>query len=158
MLLCYPVQRGLLQDALRRGDDSLFATGVEELLRYDGPVEMVTWRFAIEPLTIGGQVIKPGDPVPVVLAAADRDPGRFTDPDTLDLTRSDNPHLGFGRGIHYCLGAPLARLEAQTALSTLFARFPDLQLAANPDELRWCGGFIMRGLRELPVRFTSEES
>jgi cytochrome P450 len=155
-LLRHPVQRGRLQDALRCGDDSLLATGVEELLRYDGPVELATWRFATEPLTIGGQVIKPGDPVLVVLAAADRDPRRFADPDALDLARSDNPHLGFGHGIHYCLGAPLARLEAQTALSTLFTRFPDLHLAANPDELRWRGGLIMRGLRELPVRFTRE--
>ncbi|MBV9026271.1 MAG: cytochrome P450 [Streptomycetaceae bacterium] len=157
-LLRHPVQRGLFQGALRRGDDSLLATAVEELLRYDGPVELATWRFATEPLTIGGQVIEPGDPVLVVLAAADRDPERFTAPDTLDLARSDNPHLGFGHGIHYCLGAPLARLEAQTALSTLFTRLPDLQLAANPDELRWRGGLIMRGLRELPVCFTREGS
>ncbi|MCQ4080516.1 cytochrome P450 [Streptomyces sp. RB6PN25] len=156
-LLRHPVQRHRLQDALRRGDGDLLATGVEELLRYDGPVELATWRFATEPLTIGGQAIGAGDPVLVVLAAADRDPQRFAGPDTLDLARSDNPHLGFGHGIHYCLGAPLARLEAQTALSTLFTRIPDLQLAANPDELRWRGGLIMRGLRTLPVRFTREE-
>ncbi|MYQ97777.1 cytochrome P450, partial [Streptomyces sp. SID6139] len=128
--------------------------GVEELLRYDGPVELATWRFATEPLTIGGQDIAPGDPVLVVLAAADRDPERFEDPDTLDLGRRDNQHLGYGHGIHYCLGAPLARLEGQTALATLLTRLPDLRLAADPDELRWRGGLIMRGLRTLPVEFT----
>jgi cytochrome P450 len=97
-----------------------------------------------------------GDPVLVVLAAADRDPAKFDRPDTLDLARRDNPHLGFGHGIHYCIGAPLARLEGQRALATLLTRLPDLQLAAEPGELRWRGGLIMRGLRELPVSFTPE--
>ncbi len=129
---------------------------MEELLRYDGPVELATWRFATEPLTLGGQAIGRGDPVLVVLAAADRDPERFADPDTLDLARTDNQHLGYGHGIHYCLGAPLARLEGQTALATLLTRLPDLDLAVEPDELRWRGGLIMRGLRTLPVRFTPE--
>ncbi|MFE4665067.1 cytochrome P450 [Streptomyces sp. NPDC056716] len=147
-------QRGRFQHALERGDTGLLETGVEELLRYDGPVEMATWRFATEPLSIGGQSIAPGDPVLVVLAAADRDPERFADPDTLDLARRDNQHLGYGHGIHYCLGAPLARLEGQTALSTLFTRLPDLHLAGDPAELRWRGGLIMRGLRTLPVEFT----
>jgi cytochrome P450 len=88
-----------------------------------------------------------------VLAAADRDPDRFQGPDTLDLARRDNQHLGYGHGIHYCLGAPLARLEAQCALRTLLTRLPDLATAAGPEELRWRGGLIMRGLRTLPVRF-----
>jgi cytochrome P450 len=92
----------------------------------------------------------------VVLAAADRDPERFTDPDTLDLARRDNPHLGFGHGIHYCIGAPLARLEGRVALERLLTRLPDLALAAAPDDLRWRGGLIMRGLRALPVTFTAE--
>ncbi|NEE38533.1 cytochrome P450, partial [Streptomyces sp. SID7982] len=106
-----------------------------------------------EPLTLGGEEIAAGDPVLVVLAAADRDPERFTDPDVLDLARSDNQHLGYGHGIHYCLGAPLARLEGQTALATLLRRLPDLRLAAEPADLRWRGGLIMRGLRTLPVAF-----
>jgi cytochrome P450 len=152
-LLRDPGQRRLLQDALAAGDTGLLRTGVEELLRYDGPVELATWRFATEPLEIGGQRIGTGDPVLVVLAAADRDPSRFADPDTLDLTRSDNQHLGYGHGIHYCLGAPLARLEGRTALATLLGRLPDLRLAAEPADLRWRGGLIMRGLRELPVEF-----
>ncbi|GHB40949.1 cytochrome P450 hydroxylase [Streptomyces xanthochromogenes] len=153
-LLRNPEQRERLQGSLDAGETGLLETGVEELLRYDGPVEMATWRFATEPLTLGGQGIAAGDPVLVVLAAADRDPERFGDPDTLDLGRRDNQHLGYGHGIHYCLGAPLARLEGQTALATLLRRLPDLRLAAEPDDLRWRGGLIMRGLRTLPVEFT----
>jgi cytochrome P450 len=153
-LLTHPEQRDRLQASLVRQETDLLETAVEELLRYDGPVEMATWRFATRPLTIGGQEIAPGDPVLVVLAAADRDPERFTDPDVLDLGRRDNQHLGYGHGIHYCLGAPLARLEGRTALATLFSRLPDLQLDAEPGDLRWRGGLIMRGLRTLPVRFT----
>ncbi|MFD7539752.1 cytochrome P450 [Streptomyces sp. NPDC059819] len=153
-LLCNPEQRERLQASLDAGETGLLETGIEELLRYDGPVEMATWRFATEPLTLGGQDIAAGDPVLVVLAAADRDPERFTEPDTLDLGRRDNQHLGYGHGIHYCLGAPLARLEGQTALATLLRRLPDLRLAVEPDDLRWRGGLIMRGLRTLPVEFT----
>ncbi|MEU6344811.1 cytochrome P450 [Streptomyces sp. NPDC046977] len=155
-LLRNPGPRRQLQDALVGGDNGLLGTAVEELLRYDGPVELATWRFATEPLTVGGRDIATGDPVLVVLAAADRDPARFNEPDTLDLSRRDNQHLGYGHGIHYCLGAPLARLEAQSALATLLTRLPDLRLAADPAELRWRGGLIMRGLRALPVSFTPE--
>ncbi|KNB54452.1 cytochrome P450 [Streptomyces caatingaensis] len=155
-LLRNPGQRARLQDALAAGDEGLLATGVEELLRYDGPVELATWRFATRDLTIGGQRIAEGDPVLVVLAAADRDPERFADPDALDLSRSDNQHLGYGHGIHYCLGAPLARLEGRTALATLLRRLPDLRLSVDPEELRWRGGLIMRGLRTLPVAFSPE--
>jgi cytochrome P450 len=150
-LLRHPAERARLQ-----ADPSLYPGAVEELLRYDGPVEMATWRFATEPLTVGGAEIAAGEPVLVVLAAADRDPERFTDPDTLDLARRDNPHLGFGHGIHYCIGAPLARLEGRVALERLLTRLPDLVLAAAPDDLRWRGGLIMRGLRALPVTFTAE--
>ncbi|GGO88265.1 cytochrome P450 family protein [Wenjunlia tyrosinilytica] len=149
-------QRARLQDSLARGETELLATGVEELLRYDGPVELATWRFATEPLTLAGVPIDVGDPVLVVLAAADRDPERFEGPDTLDLSRANNPHLGFGHGIHYCIGAPLARLEGQTALAALLRRLPDLRLAVEPEELRWRGGLIMRGLRTLPVEFGPE--
>ncbi len=157
-LLTHPEQRERLQRALAEGDRGLLETGVEELLRFDGPVELATWRFATEPVVIGGQRIETGDPVLVVLAAADRDPERFADPDTLDLGRRDNQHLGYGHGIHYCLGAPLARLEGQTALATLLTRLPDLRLAADPAELRWRGGLIMRGLRTLPVEFSPPRS
>ncbi|MFI0719048.1 cytochrome P450 [Streptomyces sp. NPDC021224] len=155
-LLRNPGQRAVLQQALASGDHGLLDTGIEELLRYDGPVELATWRYATRPVEIGGVAVAQGDPVLVVLAAADRDPERFTDPDRLDLARRDNPHLGYGHGIHYCLGAPLARLEARTALATLLTRLPDLRLAADPGDLRWRGGLIMRGLRTLPVAFTPE--
>ncbi|MER7733204.1 cytochrome P450 [Streptomyces erythrochromogenes] len=157
-LFMNPVQRERLQSSLAAGESGLLATGVEELLRYDGPVELATWRFATQPLTLGGERIETGDPVLVVLAAADRDPARFADPDTLDLSRTDNQHLGYGHGIHYCLGAPLARLEGQTALATLLTRLPDLELAVPPQDLRWRGGLIMRGLRTLPVRFTAQNT
>ncbi|SDL04263.1 cytochrome P450 family protein [Streptomyces indicus] len=156
-LLQHPEQRARLQQALGAGDTALLDTAVEELLRYDGPVEMATWRYATRPLQIGGQEIAQGDPVLVVLAAADRDPERFAEPDTLDLTRRDNQHLGYGHGIHYCLGAPLARMEGQIALATLLRRLPDLRLSVDPSELRWRGGLIMRGLRTLPVTFTKEQ-
>ena len=156
-LLTHPAQRAELQASLDRGETGLLATAVEELLRYDGPVELATWRYATTPLTLGGQDIAAGDPVLVVLAAADRDPSRFDQPDLLDLARRDNPHLGFGHGIHYCVGAPLARLEAQYALSALLRRLPDLTLAAAPADLRWRGGLIMRGLRQLPVNFTEQK-
>ncbi|MDQ0984920.1 cytochrome P450 [Streptomyces sp. V2I9] len=160
-LLRHPGQRSRLQASLEAspvpGESELLDTGIEELLRYDGPVEMATWRYATEPLTLGGEEIAAGDPVLVVLAAADRDPERFDDPDTLDLARRDNQHLGYGHGIHYCLGAPLARLEGRTALATLLRRLPDLRLAADPADLRWRGGLIMRGLRTLPVAFEPGE-
>lgn len=153
-LLRDPAQRALLDAALARGDDAFVAGAVEELLRYDGPVEIATWRYATEPLRIGGRPIARGDAVLVVLAAADRDPARFRAPDTLDLARRDNQHLGYGHGIHYCLGAPLARLEGRIALGTLLRRLPDLRLGADETELRRRGGLIMRGLRDLPVVFT----
>ncbi|MGH3310334.1 MAG: cytochrome P450 family protein [Streptomyces sp.] len=157
-LLNHPGQRDRLRRAVAAdgGDEGLLATAVEELLRYDGPVELATWRFATEPLVLGGARIAEGEPVLVVLAAADRDPAKFDHPDTLDLSRRDNQHLGYGHGIHYCVGAPLARLEGRTALAALLRRLPDLRLAADPSELRWRGGLIMRGLRTLPVEFTAE--
>ncbi|WP_042403503.1 cytochrome P450 family protein [Streptacidiphilus carbonis] len=155
-LLTHPEQRAQLQSSIASGRTDLLTTAVEELLRYDGPVELATWRYATSPITLGGQSIAVGDPVLVVLAAADRDPARFDQPDLLDLARRDNPHLGFGHGIHYCIGAPLARLEAQYALEALLRRLPDLTLAAAPDDLRWRGGLIMRGLRQLPVNFSQE--
>lgn len=154
-LLRHPDQRQRLQRSLAAGETGLLATGIEELLRYDGPVELATWRYATEPVELGGRRVAVGDPVLVVLAAADRDPERFADPDRLDLSRSDNKHLGYGHGIHYCLGAPLARLEGQAALGTLLTRLPDLRLAVDPSDLRWRGGLIMRGLRTLPVQFTA---
>jgi cytochrome P450 len=146
-------QRARFAGIVESGDQDRLAAAVEELLRYDGPVELATWRFATQDLQLGGQPIARGEPVLVVLASADRDPAKFDRPDVLDLTRTDSRHLGYGHGIHYCLGAPLARLEGQVALATLFRRLPDLELSADESELRWRGGLIMRGLRSLPVTF-----
>ncbi|MFI7242903.1 cytochrome P450 family protein [Streptomyces qinglanensis] len=156
-LLRHPEQRAVLQRAVAEGDEKLLGGAVEELLRYDGPVELATWRFAARDLVLGGQRVREGEAVLVVLAAADRDPAKFSAPDTLDLARQDNQHLGYGHGIHYCLGAPLARLEGRTALAALLHRLPDLRLAADPDTLHRRGGLIMRGLRTLPVEFTATE-
>jgi cytochrome P450 len=139
------------QLARLRADPRLLEPAVEELLRYDGPVEFGTWRFTTEPVDVGGVGIPAGEPVLVVLAAADRDPERFRDPDALDLGRDEGGHLALGHGIHFCLGAPLARLEGRIAFSRLFGRYPDLRLAVPQDRLRRHSGLIMRGLHELPV-------
>jgi cytochrome P450 len=147
-LLQHPDQLRKLKE-----DPSLIKPAVEELLRYDGPVETSTERFAGEDVEIGGQVIPRGEMVLVVLAAADHDPERFPDPDELDITRTDNRHLAFGKGIHHCLGAPLARMEGQIAISTLLRRMPNLRLKGSPESLSWRPGMILRGLRGLPVEF-----
>ena len=147
-LLQHPDQLRKLKE-----DPSLIKPAVEELLRYDGPVETSTERFAREDVEIGGQVIPRGEMVLVVLAAADHDPERFSDPDELDITRTDNRHLAFGKGIHHCLGAPLARMEGQIAISTLLRRMPNLRLEGSPETLSWRPGMILRGLRGLPVEF-----
>jgi cytochrome P450 len=134
-------------------DPSLVPQMVEELLRFDGPVNPGLTRFALEDLEIGGVRIPRGDMVMLAIAAADRDPRRFPDPDRLDVGAADRGHLAFGHGLHYCLGAPLARLEGQVAFTALLTRLPGLALAAREDELRWTGGGVLRGLRELPVTF-----
>jgi cytochrome P450 len=124
---------------------------VEELTRFADPNQYAIRRFATEDLSIGGVRIPAGDTVLLCLASANRDPDQFTDPDALDLSRTGNPHLSFGLGIHYCLGAPLARIETDIALTSLLRRFPGLALAVKPDELRWRPSFRSRGLLELPV-------
>ena len=154
-LLRHPQQRALIQGSIENEDFEAIDLSIEELMRFDGPVEIATWRYATEPMEIGGQRIPVGDPVLVVLAAANRDPARFAEPDTLEVSRRDNQHLGYGHGIHYCLGAPLARLEGRIGLTSLLKRLPDLQLSVPSSELRWRGGLIMRGLRSLPVEFSA---
>ncbi len=131
-----------------RDDPSLIQVAVEELLRHDGPVQG-TGRVATEELEIDGRKIKTGQVVFMLLAAANRDPARFENPDALDIGRWDNPHLAFGDGIHFCLGAPLARTEGQIAIGTLLRRFPNPRL--ETEELEWGGSFILRGLKSLPV-------
>ncbi len=147
-LLRHPDQLQKLKD-----DPSLIKPAIEELLRYDGPVETSTERFAREDVRIGGTVISKGEMVTVVIASADHDPERFPDPDALDITRADNKHLAFGKGIHFCLGAPLARMEGQIAIGTLLRRMPELRLADPPGSLTWRPGLVLRGLKGLPVEF-----
>lgn len=141
------------QLAMLRGDPGLLPSAVEELLRYDGPVEIATTRITREPVEVAGMTIPAGEPVLVGLAGVDRDSSRFSDPDRLDVTRDDSQHVAFGRGIHYCLGAPLARLEGQVAIGALLRRFPNLALAVPPGDLAWRPGLILRGLAELPVTY-----
>jgi cytochrome P450 PksS len=134
-----------------RKDPGLIEPAVEELLRYASPVEISTERFAREELSLGGVTIPRGELVFAVLASANRDERYFKDPDTLDLGREPNKHVSFGMGIHYCLGAPLARLEGQIAIQTLVNRFPNLRLAKPVESLKWRTGFLMRGPQRLPV-------
>jgi cytochrome P450 len=131
-----------------RSDPELVKTAVEELLRYDSPVQ-ATGRVAKEDLTIGELEVKAGQVVITVLGAANRDPRKFEEPDALDLGRTPNEHLSFGDGIHFCLGAPLARAEGQIAIGALVQRFPNLRPATETPE--WGGTFILRGLKNLPV-------
>lgn len=124
---------------------------IEEMLRFDGPLQVATFRWSAEPVDIGGVTIPAGEIVLPGLLAANRDPACTAQPDELDITRTDNPHLAFGHGIHHCLGAPLARLEGRIALGTLLARFPRLRLAVPAQQLTWRQGVIMNGLAALPV-------
>jgi cytochrome P450 len=133
-----------------RADPSLLPGAVEEFLRYDSPVQF-THRVAKEDVAVGDKMIRRGQFVYLMLGAANRDPGRFPDPDRLDVTRKDNHHVSFGQGPHFCLGAPLARLEAQTAFGTLLRRFPGLRLAT--DRLEYRQTFNLHGLQALPVVF-----
>lgn len=134
----------------------LIPTALEELIRYDGPVERAPMRFAAEDIEISGTQIKRGDAISVVLAAANRDPAQFDCPDQLNILRQNNKHIGFGLGIHYCLGAPLARAEGRIALETLLSRFDTLALTIPIQSLRWHTNPIMRGLHRLPIRFTTK--
>ncbi|MEU2798397.1 cytochrome P450 [Streptomyces sp. NPDC007027] len=141
------------QLALLRADPGLIDGAVEEMLRYDGPVETTTFRFAREPVTIGDTVIPRDAAVLVALASADRDPARFPAPDTFDIRREPQGHLAFGHGAHYCLGAPLARMEARIAIGALLERCPGLAHDPSGGELDWLPGLLMRGTRGLPVRW-----
>ncbi|MBC2865154.1 cytochrome P450 family protein [Streptomyces mexicanus] len=145
-LLTHPEQLAAV-----RADLDLVDGAVEETLRYEGPVENATFRYAAEPLEIAGVAIPKGDPVMIGLTAAGRDGGRYAEPDRFDPHRDTRGHLAFGHGIHFCLGAPLARLEARTALRTLLRRAPGLALDGPPGE--WLPGMLIRGVRSLPVRW-----
>jgi cytochrome P450 len=135
-----------------RADPALLGGAVEELLRYVSPVNDATFRFAAEPLEIDGVPIGPGEVVLVALSGANRDPSRYPHPEGLDVGRDSGGHLAFGHGIHYCLGAPLARLEAEIAFRGLLERFGSMTLAVPPDALRWRPSSLIHGLESLPVR------
>jgi cytochrome P450 len=122
-------------------------------LRYTSPVFLGTERYPREDVTIRGVTIPRGEVTFAAIGSANRDEAAFAEPDRLDITRADNRHLGFGQGIHYCLGAPLARLEAQIAIDTLVRRMPGLRLKCEPEALRWRRSLILRGLESLPLAF-----
>ncbi|MET8649898.1 cytochrome P450 family protein [Nocardia aurea] len=137
-------------DALR-ADPSAIPAAVEEFLRFDGPVDMATIRYTEAPVRVGDTEIPAGELVYVALAAANRDPDRFHEPDRLDVDGDTGGHLAFGHGIHFCVGAPLARMEASIAFTELLRRFPDLTLAEGATA-HWQASTLIRGLHELPVR------
>jgi cytochrome P450 len=135
-------------------DPQLVKPAVEELLRYTSPVEIATERYARHDLEVSDTEVPRGELVLAVLGSANRDEQYFDDPDALNLARHPNKHLAFGRGgVHHRLGAPLARMEAQSAITALLQRFPDINLAVTPDSLRWRPGLFLRGLERLPVEF-----
>jgi cytochrome P450 len=146
-LLTHPAELDRL-----RSDPALLPGAVEELLRYVNPLNHATERFTLEPVEIGGVTIPAREWVLCVTSSANRDPARFADPDRLDVGREAGGHVAFGHGIHYCLGAPLARLEGEIAFGALLARFPGLSLAVDPARLRWRPSSLIHGLEALPVR------
>ncbi|MBC7810751.1 MAG: cytochrome P450, partial [Burkholderiales bacterium] len=133
-----------------RDNPNLINSAVEELLRYDSPVQR-SWGVALVDMEIGGKRIRAGELVLKMLGAANRDPEQFPDPDTLDIERGDNRHIAFGYGFHFCLGAPLARIEGQIAINTLLRRLPNIRLAAS--DVEWHPNIAFRGLKSLPVTF-----
>ncbi|MFF4533611.1 cytochrome P450 [Streptomyces sp. NPDC001407] len=136
-----------------RAEPALLPAAVEELLRIDSAFELTTWRFLAEDADLHGTRVPAGDSVIVSLCAANRDPERFPDPDTLDLDRAQGSHLAFGHGSHFCPGAALARIELQVALGTLLTRLPGLRLAVPDEDLPWIPAVLGRGVGELPVAF-----
>ncbi|MFJ8845110.1 cytochrome P450 [Streptomyces cyaneofuscatus] len=146
-LLAHPDQLASL-----RADFGLIDNAVEEILRFEGPVETPTYRFTTEPVDIDGTVIPGGgELVLVAMSDANRDPARYPDAARFDITRDARGHIAFGHGIHYCLGAPLARIEARVAIRSLLERCPELRLTADPATLDWRTGILMRGPLSLPV-------
>lgn len=147
-LLENPNQLQLLKD-----NPKLIDSAIEEGLRYYSPVEVTTARWAAEPFQIHDRTIEKGDMVVIALASANRDETVFENPEIFDITRENNRHIAFGHGSHFCLGAPLARLEAKIAITTLFNRMPELQIKGDREEIKWQGNYLMRSLEELPLTF-----
>ncbi|RZQ62480.1 cytochrome P450 family protein [Amycolatopsis suaedae] len=145
-LLSHPEQLALVRDEPDR-----LAAAVEEQLRYDGPAQVPIPSVTTAPITVGGVTIPEGDVVVPVLLAANRDPARFPEPDRFDVARPPAPHLAFGHGLHHCLGAPLARMEAVIAIGSLLRRFPRLRLADPDTEPERFPSLLMNGIVSLPV-------
>jgi len=139
-----------------RADPSLLPGAVDELLRFVNPLNHATDRFTLEPVEIGGVTIPAREWVLCVTSSANHDPSRFGSPDVLDVGRDAGGHLAFGHGIHYCLGAPLARLEGEVAFGALLSRFPSLSLAVPESSLHWRPSSLIHGLETLPVRLTAD--
>jgi cytochrome P450 len=134
-------------------EPELMPRAIEELLRFDAPVPHSTFRYATSPIDVGDVTIPSGAQVIISLAAANHDESRYHDPDQMLTDRTETQHLSFGHGIHFCLGARLARMEADVAITTLLRRFPEIHLAGPRDSLEWGhgDGLVLRGLSELPV-------
>jgi cytochrome P450 PksS len=136
-----------------RASPALIEPGLEEMLRYCGPVRHSTSRFALQDTEFRGQLIPAGEMIMASLLSANHDPDQFEDPKRFELSRAPNRHVAFGSGSHFCLGAPLARLEALVALPLLLERLPQLRFDGDPSALRWRGGLLIHGLEQLPVAF-----
>lgn len=151
-LLEHPEQMKQLQQNPDLTEDT-----IEEFLRYNGAVDHTTARYAAEDLTLAGQFIPRGSGIIISLVAVNRDPRQFNNPDDFDIKREDAKHLGFGYGVHYCLGAPLARLEGRIAVNTLIKRIPDLKLAVPVSTLEYRSSTVIRGLFRLPVQYNRRD-
>jgi cytochrome P450 len=138
------------QLALLRSNRALLQSAIEEMLRYDGPVQS-TARFPKQAANVGGTEIPAGAIAFVVLAAANRDPAKFPAPEKFDITREPNEHVAFGEGIHFCIGAPLARLEASIAFGAMLDRFPNLRFKDANLKPKYKGSYILRGIESLPM-------
>ncbi|MBZ0282001.1 MAG: cytochrome P450 [Anaerolineae bacterium] len=147
-LLTHPDQMQKLQT-----HPALMESAIEEMLRFDGPIGLSTMRWALEELEFHGKTIRAGEMVVASLLAANRDPAVFESPDTFDITRQPNRHIAFGHGIHYCLGAPLARMEGAVAFSTVLSRLPNLRLNIDPNAIQWNETLLLHSMKSLPVRF-----
>lgn len=134
-----------------KNNPELIHQTIDEMLRFSGPLEYGTQRYVVEDLEFKGVKMNKGDIVLVGLNASNHDPSVFEDPDEFDINREVNPHVAFGKGIHFCIGAPLARLEGEIAINSLIKRFPNMKLNVDKDELVWRPGMLIRGLEEVPL-------
>ncbi|WP_245640211.1 cytochrome P450 family protein [Paenibacillus dakarensis] len=147
-LLDHPEQKRLLME-----NPDLIQSAVEEVLRFNGPAEVSNIRWATEDVELDGKLIRQGEMMLVALSSANRDSRQFDEPETFDITRKINDHIAFGKGVHYCLGAPLARLEGEIAINDLLRMLPNIRLNTDPRHLEWRTGMIIRGLKAFPVAF-----